>query len=234
MNQLVSYSDTTHPFYFLTCFVEGLRADIRSVVMVQRPTYLDTACSLALLQEEVTEGECASPPRQTEHRYFRIPARSVQQQPLSTPHTPVGRAVDNRGLDSARNTNDEKLVALRNYRRAKGLCFKCGERSGRELSCPQIVQLRIVEELLALFSQDELTGSESPETSSEEIETACSISLHALTGSTTASGVIQLHAFIAKHEVLILIDSGSSASFINKKLASQLPGCQLLNGPCRE
>ena len=38
MNHLVSYSDTTHPYYFLTRFVEGLRADIRAVVMVQRPT----------------------------------------------------------------------------------------------------------------------------------------------------------------------------------------------------
>jgi hypothetical protein len=51
MNHLISYSDCTHPYYFLTRFIEGLRSDIRSVVMVQRPNDLDTACSLALLQE---------------------------------------------------------------------------------------------------------------------------------------------------------------------------------------
>jgi hypothetical protein len=78
MNHLVSYSDTTHPYYFLTRFVEGLRADIRAVVMVQRPTDLDTACSLALLQEEVAEGESLSPPRQVEQRYFRVPTKPVQ------------------------------------------------------------------------------------------------------------------------------------------------------------
>lgn len=29
INQLNSYSNTIHPFYFLTRFVEGLRTDIR-------------------------------------------------------------------------------------------------------------------------------------------------------------------------------------------------------------
>lgn len=35
INHLSSYSDTIHPFYFLTRFVEGLRKDIRAVVLVQ-------------------------------------------------------------------------------------------------------------------------------------------------------------------------------------------------------
>ena len=56
INNLSSYSDIIHPFYFLTRFVEGLRNDIRVVVLVQRPPDLDTACTLALLQEEVADG----------------------------------------------------------------------------------------------------------------------------------------------------------------------------------
>jgi hypothetical protein len=128
MNHLVSYSDTTHPYYFLTRFVEGLRADIRAVVMVQRPTDLDTACSLALLQEEVTEGECLSPPSPMEHKFITFPHRP------STPHTPsastalAGHASDARGLESSRQNNNSRLTALRNYRKARGLCFKYGER----------------------------------------------------------------------------------------------------------
>lgn len=51
MNHLISYSDATHPLYFLMRFVEVLRSDIRAVVMVQRPGDLDTACALAILQE---------------------------------------------------------------------------------------------------------------------------------------------------------------------------------------
>ena len=37
-------------------FVDGLRHDIKSVVLLQRPKDLDTAATLALLQEEVAPG----------------------------------------------------------------------------------------------------------------------------------------------------------------------------------
>jgi hypothetical protein len=199
MNHLVSYSDTTHPYYFLTRFVEGLRADIRAVVMVQRPTDLDTACSLALLQEEVTEDECLSPPRPMEHKFITFPCRPHTPHNPSASTTPTGHAADSRGLDASCQNNNSRLSALRNYRKAKGLCFKCGKRWGPEHSCPQTVQMHVVEELLELFSQEELTGSEQQDSTFDEMETACSISIHALTESTTGvPGVIQLHAFIKK------------------------------------
>lgn len=234
MNHLVSYSDTTHPYYFLTRFVEGLRADIRAVVMVQRPTDLDTACSLALLQEEVTEGECVSPPRHVEHRYIKIPARPALAQVASAPTTPSGRFADSRGTEAARQKGDDKMQALRNYRRAKGLCYKCGERWGSEHTCPASVQLHVVEELLALFTTDEMTGSEPASPEGTETEMLCSLSIHAMNGSAAeASGVIQLHAVIGDHEILLLVDSGSSTSFINKQLADSLNGALPLPKPCR-
>jgi hypothetical protein len=34
MNHLMSNSEDTHPYYFLTRFIEGLRVDIRAVVMI--------------------------------------------------------------------------------------------------------------------------------------------------------------------------------------------------------
>lgn len=169
MNHLVSYSDGTHPYYFLTRFVEGLRPDIKSVFMVQRPTNLDTA-SLALLQEEVAEGEAPSPPPPTEHRFYPVPTKVIP----ALPSTPLIKASikpeDQRDMEAAHHREEDKITALRNYRKAKGLCFKCGERWGHEHTCPSTVQMHIVEELLALFSTDELTSSESPETAAEETE----------------------------------------------------------------
>jgi hypothetical protein len=233
MNHLVSYSDTTHPFYFLTRFIEGLRADIRAVVMVQRPTDLDTACSLALLQEEVAEGELPFPSKQ-EQRYIAFPRKSIASTSASASPAVAGRAVDSRGIEAARTNNPDKYNALRAYRKAKGLCFKCGERWGHDHTCPQTVQLHVVEELLSLLSQEELRGIDNTESSGEEQEVVCSVSLHALTGSTSdVPGVIQLQAFIEKHEILILVDSGSSTSFINQQLAQELSGIQPLLKPCR-
>lgn len=233
MNHLMYYSEDTHLFYFLTRFVEGLRPDIRAVVMIQRPADLDTACSFALLQEEVSEGESVSPPRQADQRYVKFPARGMITQPVSGSSRPPSRADDHRGMDTTRATADERITALRAYRRAKGLCYKCGEKWNKEHTYPATVQSHIVEELLSLFLPKEMTGSEAPSPTTET-ELICSISIHALTGSSAnIPGVIQLQAFVEDKEILILVDSGSSASFINKHLADLLTGARPLLQPCK-
>jgi hypothetical protein len=53
--QLKAYNPNPDKLYFTTRFVDGLCEDIRSVVMVSRPQDLDTACTLALLQEEALD-----------------------------------------------------------------------------------------------------------------------------------------------------------------------------------
>lgn len=55
MDQLFAYESVYDPLYFTTQFIDGLRDDIRVVVMGQRPGDLDTTCTIALLQEEVFE-----------------------------------------------------------------------------------------------------------------------------------------------------------------------------------
>lgn len=49
---LVTYEHTTDPLYYTMKFIDELCDDIKSVILVQRPSILDTACALALLQEE--------------------------------------------------------------------------------------------------------------------------------------------------------------------------------------
>jgi hypothetical protein len=85
-----------------------------------------------------------------------------------------------------------------------------------------------------MFTTEEVTGTKSPDSPADEQEVACSLSVHALTGSATGvSGVIQLQAFIEQHEVLILIDSGSSTLFINQQLSAKLSGIQQFPCPCK-
>jgi hypothetical protein len=52
VDQLKAYSKDTNPLYYTTRFIDRLHDDIKSVILVQRPPDLDTACCLALLQEE--------------------------------------------------------------------------------------------------------------------------------------------------------------------------------------
>jgi hypothetical protein len=55
VEQLIAYGKHTDPVYFAMHFVDGLRDDIRQAVHMHRPATLDSACSLALLQEEMAE-----------------------------------------------------------------------------------------------------------------------------------------------------------------------------------
>lgn len=226
INHLLSYSDTIHPFYFLTRFVEGLRRDIRAVVLVQRPPDLDTACALALLQEEVAEGAFGSLPRPPEP-----PQRGGTPMPLPPPpvrSVPAAPAADHRSTDAAR-ANASKLKSLWDYRRARGLCFKCGERWGHDHVCPTTVQLHVVEELLDIFGLDSFVDTQ---LGSDEAlqDTAMAISVSAVTGGVSTKA-FQLRAWLQGHEVLMLVDSGSSNSFINQQLAKQLSGVQPLSKP---
>lgn len=53
VDNLVAYGHHTDPLYFVQRFMDGLREDIRATVIVRRLLSLDSACVLALLQEEV-------------------------------------------------------------------------------------------------------------------------------------------------------------------------------------
>lgn len=52
VDHLAAYSINTDPMYFAMRFIDGLRPDIKSMVLVLHPHNLDTACIVALLQEE--------------------------------------------------------------------------------------------------------------------------------------------------------------------------------------
>jgi hypothetical protein len=63
VDQLTVYSPKHDKLYFTMRFIDGLRPDIKSVVLVQRPKDLDTAATLALLQEEVSPVPLTHPMR---------------------------------------------------------------------------------------------------------------------------------------------------------------------------
>lgn len=233
MNHLISYSESTHPYFFLTRFVEGLRPDIRAVVLVQRPPDLDTACSLALLQEEVADGELPSGRFSHANRSQGQAPRTASPSFFSRPATPTAGSEDRRGTDAARATAEaSKVAALRAFRRAKGLCFKCGERWGKDHVCPPTVQMHIVDELLAMFSLDDAATESPPDSPISDEENLCTISGQAEDGS-SAPGVLQLQAWLQGHEVLLLVDSGSSTSFVDSSFATKLSGITPLPQPCR-
>lgn len=52
VDQLESYDTVPHAIHYTSRLIDGLHAEIRSIILVQRPVDQDTPYTLALLQEE--------------------------------------------------------------------------------------------------------------------------------------------------------------------------------------
>jgi hypothetical protein len=118
IDQLNAYHTMPDPLYYTLKFVEGLKDDIKAVVMLQRPSDFDTAVVLAQLQEEA--GDLGK------KRDYKKPYSGFQHQ---APPPSVGvQASSSKEVKQASTTSstDNKMAALSAYRKAQGFCYKCG------------------------------------------------------------------------------------------------------------
>jgi hypothetical protein len=236
MHQLLAHENQLTSAMITTRFIDGLRDDVKSAIIIQRPPDLDTACALAILQEEVLMHMGRRDMRRTDFSNFT--QSSVKSAPMSLPlppaisHKVAGNTEDRRGNVHGTSKSDEgKLTALRAYRRAKGLCFRCGERWGHTHRCSTSVPLHLVEEMWELAIEGEEVVEETEGNTVEPAgENVLAISLDAVSGG-EGNKTIRLWASIHCQQVLVLVDSGSSASFLGSHLLGVMPGIQLLTRP---
>ncbi|XP_066160673.1 uncharacterized protein [Oryza sativa Japonica Group] len=229
MHQLMAYGGSNDPAYFVTKFVDGLKDHIRVVVMVQRPQDLDSACTVALLQEEALEGVQSVSNKKNETTTFlkTKPSHNLTSPTFQARSIPFTNIEDKRGVEFSKG-RDDKVSALRSYRRSKGLCFVCGEKWGRDHKCATTVQLHVVEELINALKTDPEENCNSEGAPESEEDSLMAISFQALNG-TDSSKSIRLRGWVQNTELLMLVDSGSTHSFIDAKLGAQLCGLQKLN-----
>ena len=129
---------------------------------------------------------------------------------------------DRRSVDSVRvqesvRPSDDKLTALKNYRRAKGLCFTCGERWGREHKCQPTVQLHVVQEMVEFFQSNDDSAPPSPSVASDDMELNL-MSVDSTHDSAPEHSII-LNCSVQGKAVVFLLDSGSNNSFLSVYLA---------------
>ncbi|CAN6225874.1 unnamed protein product [Urochloa humidicola] len=237
IHQLLAHDPYFNPSVITTRFVDGLQPDIKKVVLVQRPKDLDTASSIAILQEEVLMGYPCKEIRKSDEFIHKAQVRSGFHSPGlkdSSPNNFTSSSNLERKTSSPSRSKpqDDKLTALMNYRRAKGLCFKCGTKWGPNHKCPDSVPLHMVEELWQMLEEEPKFSipSSNSQGDSDSGEDLMSISVHACNG-TTANKTIRLQASIGQHKALILVDSGSSHSFISEQFASNFVNWHCLKNP---
>lgn len=234
MHQLNAYESTAPILYFVTKFVDGLKDEVRSGVIMQRPQDLDTAYTLALLQEEALEGVKTAGSKKMEVgvNYIKQPPRIMNPMVGSTPQRNSGMGTEERRSAEVSKPREDRFSALKSYRKAKGLCFTCGERWGRDHKCATTVQLHVVQELLETLSIETDEQPESEAVSAEEEVKLMAISQQALNG-TESSKSIRLRGWIQGTELLMLVDSGSSHSFIDEEVGRKLTGVEPLQQPLK-
>lgn len=123
-------------------------------------------------------------------------------------------------VKASNKKSEGKFDSTKAMLRAKGLCFKCREKFGPNHKCPETVSLHIVEEM---WEQLEQEGQEtlSSSTSYDFDEILMTLSQAAQEG-TTHKETMRLMGTIQNQKVLILIDLGSSNTFISKKMVQGL------------
>jgi hypothetical protein len=142
VDELAAYESHTDPLYYAMRFVDGLRDEIKTIVMVQRPHNLDTACSLAIVQEEAVE---SSRRRRFEPSASKVwKSGSASAETAWTERLPIQAAVmDKATSDTARHTSVlDRVASLKSYQRARGLCDRCAEKLSHGHICATTVQLR--------------------------------------------------------------------------------------------
>jgi hypothetical protein len=119
---------------------------------------------------------------------------------------------------------DDKLNTLHDYRHARGLCIRCGEKWSRDHKCPEAVQLHVLQELWEICNSD---ASDDPiEPSVEEPDEAQVCLAISMSADRSVSSVhsIQFQGTVHGLPARILLDSGSSHTFVSAALAAKLPG----------
>lgn len=226
VDQLAAYEDNVDPLHYTMKFVDGLRDDVRSAVLLHRPSTLDTAYVLAQLQEEVA-GSIRKP--ELKKPDFSYHARSSPRSPMPLPPPPgkISRspvAEDRKPPDPGKTkTADDRWRALRAFRRAKGLCQFCAEKWSRDHKCADSIQLHAIQEVFDLFHSEDDGESAAGDSVHHSEHLFCTLSEAAVSGVPSPKTMCMLGT-IQGHSVTILVDSGSSNSFLGKHIASQLSG----------
>lgn len=186
--------------------------------MLHRPPDVDTASALALLQETELGRFKAKP---TMKEGFKATLKPVVDKAKFA-------EVDKPKQQPLLQEPKDKLAALKNFRRRNGLCFKCGNKWSKDHKCPPQVALHVIEELLDALEE---TDVDNVELDSEALEESVMVVGNSSLSDPSKRKTMKLCGSIGKNEVLILVDSGSVASFISTQLAERL---QLPTVPCQQ
>lgn len=238
LDQITAYETAPDPLHYTTRFLDGLQPGIRILVALQQPQDLDRPYQLALLHEELGDGvtiqnivQSTATSYHSVYHTRKAPVAFLALPPR--PATQFRSSEDRRSPDQHRTTaSEDKWIALKSYRRAKGLCFICGEKYSRDHKCRDAVQLHFVQEMVEFLQQDD-SDQQFYDSSSQVDDQLMAISAAAMGDCKASATTMKLAVMFHGHRLLFLVDSGSTHSFLDSKLLSICPTAKTLPVPVR-
>jgi hypothetical protein len=210
--------------FFVQKFLDGLKYNISNAISLHKPRTVDAALSLALMQEDIIEASSKRfSPRVRDYSRSAVKTSALLNQGSSVNPSVLGAPPDNHKTkdDKQQPKWDTKYESLRAKRRAAGLCMKCGEAYSPQHRCPKQVNLHVVEELMEVFQHGNAEDKEHDSSALESEEELLALSLCAADG-TQGAKTIRIPGVLHTTDIPILIDSGSSGTFVSEQLVSDL------------
>lgn len=178
-----------------SCFVAGLKDDVRLGVPMFRPTSLSAATNLARLQEEKNQVTRRISRPENSHRFENTQSRKLGSNGSSWNSVPPIKKLSSSEMKE---------------RRDKGLCYNCDDKYSPGHRC-KTQRLYLLDG--APVENDE-TEEETGDSQLVRTEDFPEISLHAISGTLNPQ-TMRLKGTIGKHSVVVLVDSGSAHNFID-------------------
>ncbi|XP_026396090.1 uncharacterized protein LOC113290721 [Papaver somniferum] len=204
--------------YFIHSFVTGLKEYLRMVVQMFTPTTLQQVIFLARRQECIMDKYAHSQPKFTNRLSYES-----NTLPTSTKASTLTPLVTSPTVTSP--TTSPKMPPLKKLtyakmreKREKGLCYNCDEFYTKGHKC-------IKQQLYMIVAGDE-EGLHSAEVGEGSIPTIMKleekmeISFHALDGNISHTS-IKIKGRVKGHELTILVESGSTHSFLDPSVAKR-------------
>ncbi|XP_026417263.1 uncharacterized protein LOC113312740 [Papaver somniferum] len=222
-------------FYTLS-FISGLKDEIRTTVQMFKPRDTSRAFYFARMQQASLlssskpiknpsrpffPSSVSIPPNPSISKPYFSPTNTFQKpstssQPPFITHPPTPTKTDP-PLPPIKKLTPQQIKV----RRDKGLCYNCDElyRVGHICKTQQLFMLVASEEDLS--DQSDTSPDENMTDSPSSSDTTMEISLHALTGQ-SFHDTIRISGHLHQQAIMVLIDTGSTHSFIDFHLADKL------------
>ena len=214
-----------HPF-LLSCFISGLIPEIRREVQAFQPMTLPQETALAKIQED----KIADRLRNTRNQKPNFSSTPTQKPSFSPTLTQPPQISPSPSKTQPPTTSNPK-VPFRKLtqeemasRRERNLCYNCDDTFTPQHRCKGRFFMLISEEDIEDLQSEDLSTPPiivAEETPTPSIPSDAQLSLHAMSGSCPQS-TFRICGTIAKTQVVILVDSGSTHNFIQDRVAKFL------------